>query len=360
MEVAHIDVFRRDPARFWQLLRPALRRRCDDKRPERRAPRAGRARAARRARRRSSRRTSTACTRAAGTEDLIEVHGSIAHRVVPGVRRAATRSSGGARAARRPTPDGVPRCDCGAPLKPDVVLFGEMLPEAAIERALRARRRAPTCCSASAPRSRSTRWPGCRRSRSTRGGAIAIVTQGPTPYDGAPRSSSTATWSRSSRRCSPPCDQRRMPMRTVLVSAFAPARRTLSRVSTTPPPARRSALRSRTVSGRWMTAGLPGAPVRLVTVRAPARRLPAKGCVRPCTAQVDGHTTASGAAALPTRGRFARAYTRALPSRRTSRTALVFSAARAWAAGPAPASCGRAPRPEAARSRWGIRRADPT
>ena len=30
---------------------------------------------------------------------------------------------------------GVPRCDCGQPLKPDVVLFGEMLDEAAIGRA---------------------------------------------------------------------------------------------------------------------------------------------------------------------------------------------------------------------------------
>ena len=29
----------------------------------------------------------------------------------------------------------MPRCDCGAVLKPDVVLFGEMLPERAILRA---------------------------------------------------------------------------------------------------------------------------------------------------------------------------------------------------------------------------------
>ena len=29
----------------------------------------------------------------------------------------------------------IPRCDCGQPLKPDVVLFGELLPEAAIGRA---------------------------------------------------------------------------------------------------------------------------------------------------------------------------------------------------------------------------------
>ena len=47
------------------------------------------------------------------------------------------------RAPRRRSPIGVPRCDCGEPLKPDVVLFGEWLPEGALERAyeLAARRR---------------------------------------------------------------------------------------------------------------------------------------------------------------------------------------------------------------------------
>ena len=30
---------------------------------------------------------------------------------------------------------GVPRCDCGLPLKPDVVLFGELLPDRALRRA---------------------------------------------------------------------------------------------------------------------------------------------------------------------------------------------------------------------------------
>ena len=34
-----------------------------------------------------------------------------------------------ARAAGAAAADGVPRCDCGEPLKPDVVLFGEMLAE---------------------------------------------------------------------------------------------------------------------------------------------------------------------------------------------------------------------------------------
>ena len=57
-------------------------------------------------------------------------------------------------------------------------------PRTAMERAQRAGRATPTCCCASAPRSRSTRWPGCRRSRCGAGGRVAIVTQGPTPFDG--------------------------------------------------------------------------------------------------------------------------------------------------------------------------------
>jgi NAD-dependent deacetylase len=32
-------------------------------------------------------------------------------------------------------PEGIPRCDCGRPLKPDVVLFGELLDEDAMSRA---------------------------------------------------------------------------------------------------------------------------------------------------------------------------------------------------------------------------------
>ena len=61
------------------------------------------------------------------------------HAVVPGLRRARTRWRR-SRAPARGRPDGVPRCDCGEPLKPDVVLFGELLDEAAMTRALGARR----------------------------------------------------------------------------------------------------------------------------------------------------------------------------------------------------------------------------
>jgi NAD-dependent deacetylase len=73
----------------------------------------------------------------AGSEDVVEVHGSI--------RTASCLKCGRvyplAAPAKRGAPPTVstflpvPRCDCGAVLKPDVVFFGELLPQAAIDRA---------------------------------------------------------------------------------------------------------------------------------------------------------------------------------------------------------------------------------
>jgi NAD-dependent deacetylase len=70
----------------------------------------------------------------AGSRDVVEVHGSIRKATCPGCGRAYPLAEvlvlvGGSRA---------PACaDCGGILKPDVVFFGELLPEAAMER--------PTC-----------------------------------------------------------------------------------------------------------------------------------------------------------------------------------------------------------------------
>ena len=62
--------------------------------------------------------------RAAGTEELIEVHGSIEHSVCLGCGARYELEDVRARLAA----DGaIPRCDCAEPLKPDVVLFGELL-----------------------------------------------------------------------------------------------------------------------------------------------------------------------------------------------------------------------------------------
>ena len=70
---------------------------------------------------------------AAGTRDLIEVHGSISHAsCLECLRRYELEET---RERLADDPVGVPRCDCGHPLKPDVVLFGEFLPMEAMGRA---------------------------------------------------------------------------------------------------------------------------------------------------------------------------------------------------------------------------------
>jgi NAD-dependent deacetylase len=78
--------------------------------------------------------------------------------------------------------DGVPRCSCGAALKPDVVLFGELLPEAALTRAseLAARADVLLCVGSSLQV-----YPVAELPRITlaAGGAVALVTDGETPYD---------------------------------------------------------------------------------------------------------------------------------------------------------------------------------
>jgi NAD-dependent deacetylase len=131
MEVAHISVWRREPARFWGFYGQRFAA-LEGKRPNG----AHRALAALEA----AGHVEAVITqnidglhRAAGTRDLIEVHGSIATAscLADGRRHPLAE----VRARLAADPEGIPRCDCGAPLKPDVVLFGEMLDAAAIGRA---------------------------------------------------------------------------------------------------------------------------------------------------------------------------------------------------------------------------------
>jgi NAD-dependent deacetylase len=131
MEVAHISVWRREPARFWGFYGTRFAA------LEGRQPNAAhRALVALEA----AGRLDAVITqnidglhRAAGTRDLVEVHGSIASASC--LRDGSRYPLGETRARLAADPEGIPRCDCGAPLKPDVVLFGELLDEAAIGRA---------------------------------------------------------------------------------------------------------------------------------------------------------------------------------------------------------------------------------
>ena len=177
MEVAHISVWRRDPARFWGFYgqRFAI---LDGKQPN------GAHRALVELERRGA--LDAVITQnidglhAAAGSDPIEVHGSVA---------SASCLSCGASFPLHETrermdgdPDGIPRCDCGQPLKPDVTLFGELLPEAEIQRAYELAERAGLllCVGSSLEV-----WPVAELPQVTldSGGAIAIVTIGPTPYD---------------------------------------------------------------------------------------------------------------------------------------------------------------------------------
>jgi NAD-dependent deacetylase len=76
----------------------------------------------------------------------------------------------------------VPRCDCGAPLKPDVVLFGELLDEAAMARAgaLAAGADLMLCVGSSLEVYPAAGLPEITLQA---GGRIAIVTKSDTPFD---------------------------------------------------------------------------------------------------------------------------------------------------------------------------------
>ncbi len=178
MEVAHIDVFRRDPERFWHFYGDRFTT-LRDKRPN------GAHHALVELERRGLldaviTQNIDGLHEAAGTQDLIEVHGSISHASCLECGRRYDLEETRERLARDPV--GVPRCDCGHPLKPDVVLFGEFLPMDAMNRAEELSEGADLllCVGSSLEVYPVAGLPSvCLRA----GGALAIVTKGETKYD---------------------------------------------------------------------------------------------------------------------------------------------------------------------------------
>jgi NAD-dependent deacetylase len=177
MEVAHIDVFERDPARFWSYYRPRFHD-LGDKRPN----------AAHEALATLERdglldgvitQNIDRLHRAAGSREVIEVHGSI--------ETSTCRRCGTGYAIDEVDAlfddDGLAICaSCEGPVKPDVVLFGELLPEDAMARAQQLAERADLmlCIGSSLAVFPVAGLPGLTLER---GGKLAIVTKSPTPYD---------------------------------------------------------------------------------------------------------------------------------------------------------------------------------
>jgi NAD-dependent deacetylase len=112
----------------------------------------------------------------AGSRALVEVHGSIrtsscldCGTVVPFAEVAALLP--------------VPACpNCGRVLKPDVVMFGELLPEAAIARALQLAAQAGLLLVVGSSLEVHP-VAGLPAETVSAGGALAIVNRGPTPFD---------------------------------------------------------------------------------------------------------------------------------------------------------------------------------
>ena len=174
MEVAHISVWRRDPACFWGFYGQRFAT-LEGKQPN------GAHRALAELGIPVITQNIDGLHAAAGSKDVLEVHGSIA--TASCLTCSASYPLADTRARLEAAGDGVPRCDCGEPLKPDVVLFGEMLDETAMNRAstLAAGADLMLCVGSSLEV-----WPVAELPEITltTGGAVAIVTQSATPYDG--------------------------------------------------------------------------------------------------------------------------------------------------------------------------------
>ncbi len=177
IEVAHIDAFERDPARFWSYYRPRFQA-LGDKRPNR----------AHEALAELERRGLLEAVvtqnidrlhRAAGSREVVEVHGSI--------ETSTCRGCGAVYVVEEVEAlfdaAGVAICaECGGAVKPDVVLFGELLPQAAISRAgeLAERAELMLCVGSSLAVHPVAALPGLTLEA---GGRLAIVTKSATPYD---------------------------------------------------------------------------------------------------------------------------------------------------------------------------------
>jgi NAD-dependent deacetylase len=178
MEVAHIDVFHRDPERFWHFYGERFQS-LEHKQPNpghhalAELERVGLLQAV------ITQNIDRLHARA-GSSNLIEVHGTIAHSSC--LRCRARYPLADVRARQAVDARGVPRCECGNPLKPDVVLFGEYLPVDALThaQALAAGADLLLCIGSSLEVFPVSELPQATLGA---GGRIAVLTQGPTPYD---------------------------------------------------------------------------------------------------------------------------------------------------------------------------------
>lgn len=178
MEVAHISAWRRDPQQFWhfyghrfQTLGPVQPN--DAHRAVAELQQRGLVDAL-------ITQNIDRLHHKGGAVDVIEMHGSITRAVCLACHANVDFDDVMARIDG--SPDGVPWCDCGAPLKPDVVLFGEMLDEHAIAAAFEACERADLILAIGSSLEVHP-VAGLPQVVLQSGGDLVLITQSETPYD---------------------------------------------------------------------------------------------------------------------------------------------------------------------------------
>jgi NAD-dependent deacetylase len=177
MEYATIGAFRRDPAKVWEFYAPRFSVLTQAE------PNAGHRALAELEGRGLVEAVVTqnidGLHQRAGSRDVVEVHGSI---------RSASCLECGERVGLEEVvallhDRAAPPCPrCAAILKPDVVMFGELLPVVAMDRALVLARQAGVLLAVG---SSLEVYPvaGLPEETVSAGGALAIVNRGPTPFD---------------------------------------------------------------------------------------------------------------------------------------------------------------------------------
>jgi NAD-dependent deacetylase len=177
LEYASIDAFRRDPAKVWSFYAPRFAMLTEAEPNDAHLAlveleEAGLVRAV-------VTQNIDLLHERAGSRDVVEVHGSI--------RTSSCRGCGAtyplAEVVALLETEPAPRCRaCGGVLKPDVVFFGELLPEIAIERATALAREAQLLLVVG---SSLEVYPvaGLPLETIAAGGRLAIVNRDPTPFD---------------------------------------------------------------------------------------------------------------------------------------------------------------------------------
>ena len=179
MEVANMQTFLTDPRRFWEFHRPRIDMLSGVE------PNPAHVAIAEMQRRGVLKTLVTQnidrLHSKAGASDVVEVHGSLSRGQCLQCRTMITLEELVVKADS--ADDGVPRCnDCDFPLKSGVVMFGENLPVAEITAAYDAAERADAILvvGSSLQVAPVSELPAVVQGR---GGKLAILTEGDTPYD---------------------------------------------------------------------------------------------------------------------------------------------------------------------------------